>query len=108
MTLLHHRRTAPRTSAPMPFWSLELPRWAAAGGTQPRLAPEPERATWTCARCGTVLNSTSAAAEHIELHRPQARPRPASVHRSPKRARGNRHSPFRVAHKGTAISEEQK
>jgi hypothetical protein len=107
MTLLHHRRTAPRASAPIPFWSLELPRWAAAQRTEPRLAPEPERATWTCARCGIVLNSTAAAAEHIELHRPQARPRPASVHRSPKRARGNRHFAFRAARKDLAISEDK-
>jgi hypothetical protein len=69
MTLLNHRpRTRSGSAGMTPFWSLTLPHWAVAANTPPRALPEPDPATWTCARCGAVMNGISAAMEHINLH----------------------------------------
>ena len=90
MTLLHHRRTVPRDSATIPFWSLMLPPWAATQRTESRPVRESEPATWTCAKCGTVVSNISAAVHHVDVHRtqelPTARLRPCV----PSRARGRR------------------
>lgn len=51
--------------------------------TELRPVREHEPVKWTCAKCGVVVNGMSAAAHHIELHRPQDRPQPARARRMP-------------------------
>jgi len=68
MTLLHHRRTAPRGTATTPMWSLTLPRFSAPPSvTSPPIA-EPVRTRWRCAACGAALSSAAAAGEHAAAH----------------------------------------
>jgi len=73
MTLLENRHRQGTHTAPAqsPYWSLALPRWAAAPQPAPRPAPE---TTWTCARCGAVASGIAAAQEHINLHSLQSSP----------------------------------
>jgi hypothetical protein len=92
MTLLHHHQTVPKDSATIPVWSLMLPRWAATQRTESRPMREPEPATWTWAKCGTVVNAISAAVHRVDVHRTQERPRPASARHLHFRARGVRRS----------------
>ena len=67
MTLLHHHHqhhhhhTVPKDSATIPFWSLMLSSWGATQRRQSRPVRESEPATWTCAKCGTVVSDISAA-----------------------------------------------
>ena len=68
MTLLKHRQGPRSETAQEPFWSLELPRWAAA----PRQAHPAAETTWTCSMCGAVAEDIRAAREHINLHSLQA------------------------------------
>lgn len=69
MRLLDHNQTVPKDSAPIPFWSLMPPPWAATQPAESRSVRETEPATWTCAKCGTVVSDVSAAAHHVDLHR---------------------------------------
>jgi hypothetical protein len=71
MTLLDHQQPAPKDSAPIRVWSLTLPHRAGAPRSQVRTVSQPQPATWTCARCGSVVSGVGAAAHHIELHRLQ-------------------------------------
>jgi len=71
MTLLHHPTIEPKDAATSPFWSLTLPRWATVSPKQAHRTLESEAPSWTCARCGTVVNGLSAASHHIELHQVQ-------------------------------------
>lgn len=75
-----------QTDSTTPFWSLALPRWAATQNVGLRVAPE-QGPTWTCARCGAVVNGIDAATRHTELRGPQDRPQPRSAHCVPGRAR---------------------
>jgi hypothetical protein len=75
MTRLDHQQRAPMDSATISatirVWSLMLPRWAGVPRSQARSVRQPEPATWTCARCGSVVSGAGAAAHHVELHRLQ-------------------------------------
>jgi hypothetical protein len=95
MTLLHHQQPAPGDSTTIRIWSLTLPHWAGLARSQVRTVRQPQPATWTCARCGSVVSGAGAAAHHIELHRLQERFL-AGEHRLPGRARGQRHSVTRA------------
>jgi len=68
MTLLHHRRRAPRGTASTPMWSLTLPRFSAPPSLAARPIAEPVRTRWRCAACGATLRSAAAAGEHAAAH----------------------------------------
>ncbi len=70
MTLPKHRQGPRSETAQAPFWSLELPRWAAV----PHAAHPAPETTWTCAMCGALAVDIAAAREHINLHSLQASP----------------------------------
>jgi hypothetical protein len=91
MALLHHQQPAPKNSAPIRVWSLTLPHWAGVPRSQVRSARHPQPATWTCARCGSVVSGAGAAAHHIELHRLQESLQ-ASERGLPSGSRGRRHA----------------
>jgi hypothetical protein len=89
MTLLHHRRTVPTESVTTPFWSLTLPYWAEAQRAESRPAHEPRSTSWTCAKCGSVVDGISAA-YHIDVHRAQERTPPETTRCEPGRVRAGR------------------
>ncbi len=68
MTLLKHRQASRAASAQGPYWSLALPRWAAAPQPAPPALRPATETTWTCVRCGAVASDIAAAREHINLH----------------------------------------
>jgi hypothetical protein len=86
----------PRDSVTIPFGSPVLPAWAATPRTEPSVVGEPELATWTCAKCGTVVNDISPATHYIELHRLQERTQRASARRVARLRPGTRRSLIRV------------
>jgi hypothetical protein len=95
MTLLDHQQPAPRDSATIRVWSLTLPYWAGVQRSPARTVRQPQPATWTCARCGSVVSGAGAAAHHVELHRLQESLL-AGERRPPGRSRGRRHSASRA------------
>src|SRR5208283_3215112 len=76
MTLLHHhRRTVPKDTARITFWSSGLPCWAEVERSGLRPTGDLEPARWTCARCGAVLSDFNVASEHIGRPCNKTRPR---------------------------------
>jgi hypothetical protein len=95
MTLLHHQQPAPKDPPTIRVWSLTLPHWAGVSRSQVRSARQPQPATWTCARCGSVVSGAGAAAHHIELHRLQESLL-AGERRLPSGSRDRRHTVTRA------------
>jgi hypothetical protein len=77
MWLAHrHQRKPAKDWAATPFWSLMLPRWAAAQPVPSYRVGEPESATWTCE---ADVKGTAAVTRHVESHRTRGAGEPTRV-----------------------------